>query len=186
MSTRIASLVLSGGQSSRMGQDKALLSFDHRSLLDRQVELLTGLHYPVWVSGLYPQYPHISDQSRAKGPLAGIASSMRYLQDQADFLFIIAVDMPLLSADLLTFLLQQMQGEQACYVAQSIFPIWLPNTPDNRASIEKAESSHDYALKPFLRAIEAKVISCQQMSLLTNTNTPEQWRDAMTHIKENH
>lgn len=186
MTQQIACLVLSGGRSSRMGRDKATLDIDGQPLLARQVALLKQLKLPVWVSGQYADYPAIVDDSPAQGPLAGIGSAMRALASQFDALFVIAVDMPLLSVPLLKSLLQKMQGNQACFVADAMFPIWLPNNTQTRQKIAEAENSDNYALKPFLRSLDANIIRCEHPSLLMNTNTPEQWQQALTHLEENH
>lgn len=53
MSTALQTLILAGGQSRRMGQDKALLPLANTTLLQRTVDIATGInaprHSPVWI-----------------------------------------------------------------------------------------------------------------------------------------
>jgi molybdopterin-guanine dinucleotide biosynthesis protein A len=82
----IAVAILAGGNSRRMGRDKAALLDEHQSLISRQVlELRSVLPaLPVFVcagSRRYPELlPHIhyvSDEVADAGPLAGIAEALK-------------------------------------------------------------------------------------------------------------
>lgn len=83
----IAVAILAGGNSRRMGRDKAALLDEHQSLISRQVlELRSVLPaLPVFVcagSRRYPELlPHgihyVSDEVADAGPLAGIAEALK-------------------------------------------------------------------------------------------------------------
>ncbi|CAG9001409.1 MAG: putative molybdenum cofactor guanylyltransferase [Candidatus Celerinatantimonas neptuna] len=178
-----AGVILSGGQSRRMGQDKALLKIAGKTLLARQFERLGQLGGQVWVSGSYPGFPSIEDKSFAKGPLAGIASAVRFLKDQVEALLIIAVDMPLLDVETLKNFKSQVTADGAFYVNQAIFPIWLPLTQSVIHCTELAENSDNYALIPWLHQMDAKPLEMPQCSPFMNTNTPEQWQQAICRLQ---
>ena len=93
-------LLLCGGRSSRMGQDKALLTLDGERLLDRGLRLLreAGCRQ-VWAAGDYAGVPCLPDAPawQGRGPLAGIAAALAYAP-QASWL-VIPVDMPGLESD---------------------------------------------------------------------------------------
>ncbi|MFM2476577.1 molybdenum cofactor guanylyltransferase [Celerinatantimonas sp. MCCC 1A17872] len=177
------SLILSGGQSQRMGQDKATLQIGEQSLINRQVQLLESLNMPVWVSGYYPQYHYVEDDSDAKGPLAGIGSAMRTLESQAKALLVIAVDMPLLTISALSeFLALVTEQEQCWFTDQSRFPIWLPINSQTLQHTKACEQSGNFALKPWLSQLQARSVTCSHIQQLTNTNTPEQWQQAIAYL----
>ncbi|MFM2483982.1 molybdenum cofactor guanylyltransferase [Celerinatantimonas yamalensis] len=177
------SIILSGGQSRRMGQDKALLALGETTLIDCQYQRLQQLGAPVWISGDYPNYPCIGDQSPASGPLAGIGSAMREFRLQAQALLVIAVDMPLLTAKVLQqFLALTHQHQQCIYLQQAIFPIWLPLSDGTLRTTYECEQSGHFALKPWLNKLNAKVIQWAEPMALTNTNTPEQWQQAIERL----
>lgn len=87
-------LVLSGGKSSRMGRDKALLQLDGETLLARSKRLGEALGaQQVLVSRNEPGF--IQDLVHDAGPMAGIAAAL--LHCHTDWLLVLPVDMPLLT-----------------------------------------------------------------------------------------
>jgi len=72
---KIAGIVLAGGQSSRMGQDKAKLTIEDHTLLSRAVNLLQSSGFEdCYVSGDYQGFNCILDTQSELGPIAGIAA----------------------------------------------------------------------------------------------------------------
>ncbi|MGI9222372.1 MAG: molybdenum cofactor guanylyltransferase [Woeseiaceae bacterium] len=111
-------LVLAGGQSRRMGQDKALLLRDGRSQLAHMVDLLGNAVDRVYVSARREQaddpersqYELIIDSFEDMGPIAGVLSAMQQ-HPQADWL-VVACDLPNIDEATLEFLLLHRSGEQ--------------------------------------------------------------------------
>jgi len=112
-------VVLSGGQSSRMGTDKGLIRLEARNWAQTACEKLTALDLPVMVSvnaGQYETYASIfsvdrliqdDDGLHLKGPLLGVLSAhQRFPQDD---LFVLACDMPLVEQSVLQQLYQAWQ-----------------------------------------------------------------------------
>ena len=82
--------ILAGGQSRRMGRDKATLKWGTGSLLDHMTLLLSTVADPVRVVGR----GDLPDRIPGKGPLGGILTALE-TSDREDNLFL-AVDLPLL------------------------------------------------------------------------------------------
>ena len=100
-------VVLAGGQSSRMGSDKALIQIDGRSLLDRALDRLDRHVSEFLVIGDPEKYGHIgpfvfADNNPGNGPLGGITTAMRYASN--DNLLVLACDMPAVNDKLLELL----------------------------------------------------------------------------------
>ena len=104
-------LVLAGGQSRRMGQDKALLVNKGRSQLAHVVDVLESCLETVYVSA---RNEHSRDEERSRyqlifdryenlGPLAGIISAMDEHPD-VDWL-VVACDLPNINVETIDFLL---------------------------------------------------------------------------------
>jgi molybdenum cofactor guanylyltransferase len=111
-----AGFVLAGGQSSRMGRDKALVEFAGRPLIAHALSLLHQAGLNAAVAGSRPDRksdlkseldsfaPIIDDRESGRGPLAGVCAALaRTSARRAVFL---SVDAPLLPASLLAYLLR--------------------------------------------------------------------------------
>lgn len=106
--------VLAGGESRRMGSDKALLQFDGRPLWSRQHRVLTaaGIEDVVIIRrpeqpDLSPNHPHRHDQFAGAGPIAGLHAALTYnlaCPDPAEVIAVLAVDMPAIDAAWFTWL----------------------------------------------------------------------------------
>jgi molybdopterin-guanine dinucleotide biosynthesis protein A len=111
-------LVLAGGESRRMGRDKALLRQGGLSQLARTVALLDDVTDKVFVSTRAEQrdepersrYPQIVDRYEAIGPVAGILSAMDEYPD-VDWL-VVACDLPNVDASTLEALLERRADER--------------------------------------------------------------------------
>ncbi len=109
---RVHALVLAGGQSRRMGRDKAHLLHEDKPQLTRTAELLAPLVDKVWVSvrkdqpadALRDAYPQIVDQDDDAGPVAGILAALENHPD-VNWL-VVAVDLPNLDVTTVRYLLE--------------------------------------------------------------------------------
>ena len=105
------SLVLTGGLSTRMGTDKALIKVDGKTILDRTVNLLSSYSNQVFVSLREDQgqelnrskYEMLFDEPNLKGPMAGIMSAAKY--DAESPRIIVSCDLPLLDDETIKQLL---------------------------------------------------------------------------------
>ena len=102
MGAPLFGLVLSGGRSTRMGQDKAALAYGGRTQLERAMALIAAHVERAWVSvraeqqsdPLRAQFAQIPDRQQDVGPVAGILAAQE-AHPQAAWL-VLACDLPLL------------------------------------------------------------------------------------------
>lgn len=103
--------VLAGGQSSRMGQDKALLPFCGQPLVANALAILRQAGLAAFVAGarspLDAFAPVVEDREPGLGPLSGICSALA--STSARHAVFLPVDLPLLPASLLAYLLLHAQ-----------------------------------------------------------------------------
>lgn len=124
--TRLAGIILAGGQSSRMGEDKAALVWRDRTLLEHARDLMTAMGVGlVRVSGR-PDLPDgIADSERHAGPARALCDAARALKGEAGAMLVIPVDMPMLEiADLVPLLDGDPLGARA--YADHPLPARLP------------------------------------------------------------
>ena len=105
-SASLTAIVLAGGQSSRMGEDKALISFQDVPLLRRVSEIAIACVGEVYVvtpwleryQGILPrdcqliQEVPLPGETKPHGPLVGFAQGLAHLQ--ADWVLLLACDLP--------------------------------------------------------------------------------------------
>ncbi len=102
ISSTFSALILAGGESSRMGRDKAFCLFEGETLLQRQLRIVRQLGASqVMISGR-PEADYsdceaeiVYDDPPACGPLGGMIAGFRHAQHP--LLFVLAVDMPYIS-----------------------------------------------------------------------------------------
>lgn len=84
---RCLGVVLAGGESRRMGRDKAAILFEGETLGARAVALLAGVADEVVVSGhgrgVDPSLPRLADDASGQGPLAGLLAASVALAERA-------------------------------------------------------------------------------------------------------
>lgn len=140
----VTGFVLAGGESRRMGRDKALVEFAGRPLIEHAVGILREAGLEARIAGtradLGRYAPVISDAEPGRGPLGGICAALADCEtDRAIFL---PVDLPLLPISLITFMLHKnhVTGVPVTIVAVSGFPQSFPAVV-HRATLFELEAS---------------------------------------------
>jgi len=193
-------VVLAGGLSARMGQDKALLSRvdksanSQKSMLDFSKQLLTksGVSNIV-ISG---KSHGLTDKVAQMGPLGGIYSVIEKYSPKA--LLIMPVDLPLMTHQCLSQLKRIGElSNKACYFSDNYLPLYLPvngfvelffkehfsqsvtTTSSNQLAIKKGPS-----MRSLLSQVPNQSIQPNNSLSLFNANTPEQWQQAQQQLSK--
>lgn len=108
-------IVLAGGESRRMGRDKAAIEFAGQPLLRRVVAGLATIFPEVRVSVRAPRpeldLPQICDAVPGAGPLAGLCAALAH--GGRPWVFLVATDMPFLRVPLIEALAARREGVDA-------------------------------------------------------------------------
>ncbi len=185
-------VVLSGGLSSRMGEDKSKLMRNNVDMLSYSKQLLTGAGIKQVVISTSHQAPSSSEHStndafvkdvfKNAGPLGGIFSIIKQYRPSA--LLILPVDLPLMDSPSLTKLKQIGElSHKACFYENNYLPLYLPINAFveqflqnsfcvNINSADKKQRS----IRALLKQIPSKEIAINSPKVLFNSNTPEQWQ----------
>jgi len=193
---QILGVVLAGGLSSRMGQDKALLQRNNGhsniSMTDFTKQLLidSGINNVV-ISGDKQQVP---DCVKSAGPVGGIHSVLQHCLKKnipAKALLILPVDLPLMTVSAVNELLLKGElSQKATFFKEASgkthnIPLYLPNNA--YLELFLAKSFKDYSAQagdksgPSIRAL-LKQVPHQSIiakgNILFNSNTPAEWQHA--------
>ena len=174
----LEAVVLTGGKSRRMGQDKAKISIGGVPQAERIVRDLLGAGIPVTILGSEPieGAAFLKDKAEYAGPI----SALKEFIPKADFVFVASCDLPLFDARVVRFLHVRIGEHDA--VTPEVDGFRQPLCTLYKAStFSKLESLADQCVMGWLDAIDALVISEQELTdeglrpaVARGANTPEE------------
>ena len=169
-------LVLAGGQSSRMGRDKASLPWREGTLLDHaRRQLRAAGAARVLTLARERGRDTVADSTPARGPLSALAQAAAQLPD--GIYVIVPVDMPLLAIEALR-LLAQAEGDSARF-GEHPLPARLCLEPAVREHLQMLDQAppRERSLRALQALVRTQVLDDQPWrAQLRGCNTPEEWR----------
>lgn len=110
----MVAIILSGGNNRRMLRNKALLQVGQKTIIEREIEVLSTLFSRITVvtnapeSHKHPGVNLVSDLVPGKGPLGGIYSGLIASKDEYNF--VVGCDLPFLNAALISHMIEMTNG----------------------------------------------------------------------------
>lgn len=177
----LAGIILAGGASRRMGRDKATLPYEGTTLVERMVSVLKPRCAPIFVIAAPGQaLPALDaevlrDEVRGVGPLLATGRGLRAAAEAgSELAFVAAVDMPLLTVDLI----DELAGPAVRLGADVVLP-W-----DGRdhflAGIYRTElagrvadlvAAGERSMRALVERVDTQRIVMPEQRALTNVNT---------------
>jgi molybdopterin-guanine dinucleotide biosynthesis protein A len=184
MTAALYGLILAGGRSTRMGQDKAALKYGERSQLERAFGLLAPLVSRCFVSvradqqvdALRAKFPQIIDDADGVvGPAAGIHSALRAHPDAA--WLVLACDLPFLDAATLQNLIARRDPARIATAYRSAHgglpePLCAVYEPAARSALEVYLAGGRNCPRKFLIQSDTLLLDQPHAEALDNVNTP--------------
>lgn len=160
----IVGCVLAGGQSTRMGQDKALLTLGGVPMIGRAVALLRSVFREVIVASdrreayAFLDVPIVPDIVKQCGPLGGIHAALKFTH--ADAVFVLACDMPFVPAELVRSITHAGTNSTAAVPVMEgrVHPLCGVYPRSTLPAIEQALKTGRYALVNVLEELQATLI----------------------------
>ncbi len=114
-------IILAGGKSTRMGEDKGLMLYQGKPMMEHVIDAVLPLTNRILISSnsdAYKQfnYPIFTDKILDKGPLGGIVTALAHSQSEINW--ILSCDSPLITTAMLQILIDQL-GEYDAVVPQT-------------------------------------------------------------------
>lgn len=187
-------LVLAGGESRRMGEDKAGLMNQGRTQLESVYDLVDEIADSTFIStrpeqqndALRTRFPQIVDRYDGLGPLAGILSALEAHPD-ADWL-VVACDLPNVDSQTLTTLLQQAPDDAPLVAYRSAGD----GLPEPLCALYRAESVGTLRAfadegvacprKIMIRS-DAHLLALPKANALDNINTPDDLERSVLEVR---
>lgn len=183
--TSVNGLVLSGGASTRMGRDKALLDHAGTPQLSATFQLLARHVHACFISlrkdqvgeRLRAQFPGLIDAHEGIGPAAGLLAAHR--AHPATAWLVLACDLPLLDDATLAALVQARSDRRVAVAYRSAYDdlpeplcaLWEP------AALERLEAqvrAGRHGLRDVLSSGDVRLLPAPANGTLDNINTPEE------------
>lgn len=182
-------IVMAGGKSSRMGEDKTKLPFGTSpSLLQYQHDRLEEIFERVYVSAKAGSTYNfdalvIEDATEFEhtAPMTGILSAFKRLKAE-DALFILSVDTPFVTQNVFdAFASIDKDTYDAVIVRTSsgIHPLCGVYSRKMEAPMFNSYVEGNYTLKNLLENANVYYLDIEEELLLTNINTPEHYKEAL-------
>jgi molybdopterin-guanine dinucleotide biosynthesis protein A len=186
--------IQAGGQSSRMGEDKALKNFLGRPLIQRVVERLAPIADELIVTTNHPdQYQFldmrlIPDLKPGRGALGGLYTAIASASNP--LVAVVACDMPFASADLLEAAARLMVRQAADVVIPKSDEGYEPIHAVYRRStclpaIETAIDADMWKVIAWFPQVQVRVLTSEEIKrydpaglAFWNVNTPEEFAEA--------
>lgn len=196
MTPQVSGVILAGGTSRRMGQDKAFLTLVDQPLIAVIATRLRTLAYEVLVvaddTQRYGPFADrcVPDVYSGIGTLGGIHAGL--LAAEHELALVVGCDMPFLNPDVLAWLVDAAAGVDLVVLKHElgVEPLHAVYRKSCLPAVEAAIRSGERCAFSFhdqihVRYVNPAEIPCLRLGLgsFYNVNTPDQWRKALTLTK---
>ncbi len=187
---RINAIILAGGQSKRMGENKAFLPLGETTFIKTLIQTLEPITDRIIISGNNNVYsflghPVVEDEHKNCGPLAGIYAGLN--KTDTNWNLIVSVDSPFINAKLIKELKQHIKTQQVLIAEtnERQMPLVGFYHKSCKTSIKSALERGSFKVMTILNELKTERIRIQESynTLLTNVNTPQDYKENLTTIQ---
>jgi molybdenum cofactor guanylyltransferase len=185
----VTSIILAGGLSKRMGQDKALLEIAGRPLLQRVIHVAQSVSSPVLVVTAWPEKyqamvgcEFLCDRF-SQGPIVAFAQGLAPIE--AEWVLLLSCDLPNLQSAVLQTWINQLKKvpDRAIAYLPSGSKGWEPLCGFYRSacreSIQEYVNNGGRSFQGWLQNQVVETLVVDDRSVLLNCNTPEDLRSVI-------
>lgn len=206
MYTDVTCVILAGGKSSRMGQNKALMKLGSKTVIERMIDIVAPIFNEKIIITNTPGdfkflgLPVYEDVYKYKGPLAGIHSGLLHSTSERDF--VLSCDIPLMTAEMINYIVDFPTDKPVtiCQAAGYLQPLagvyskkifsaldeHLKNF-EMLSSEGKIKHKKNCGMHDFLDSIPSEIINPENLDfysddLFFNMNNPEDYDKLIHHF----
>jgi molybdopterin-guanine dinucleotide biosynthesis protein A len=187
--TDLTAFILAGGKSTRMGSDKAFLSWAEGSLLSHALELVAAVTPNVRIVGASEKFSSfgtvIEDVYRDRGPLGGIHAALSTTPTELNLM--LAVDLPLIETRFLQFMIGVAEKTDSVVTVPRADGVSQPLCAIYRQEFaqtaEEALQAGKNKIDPLFAKVKTRIIEEDEFTregfsvrMFSNLNTPEDWK----------
>jgi molybdopterin-guanine dinucleotide biosynthesis protein A len=166
----ISAVILSGGESSRMGTNKAFIEMDGERIIDRIVKLLSAFFPEVIIVTNSPlDYAYLNariatDIIPQKGSLGGIYTGLFY--SSHPYSLVVACDMPFLKKEVIEYLIKKIDHNDVVipHLNDGYHPLHAIYSRRCLPFIEKLIEKDDLKIINFFKKVRVREITEEELS----------------------
>ena len=192
----LTGIVLAGGQSRRMGRNKALMELEGQTLIARVLDKVSSLCDELIISAnnadLYVHLPArvVPDVIPGRGALSGIHAGLCAMRNE--MALVVACDMPFLNLRLLRYMVILAPGYDVIVprVGEAYEPLHAIYGVNCIAPIEQLVARGPRRVIDFYEHVQVREIPQDKIALFeaelsfVNVNTPQEWANAQRLITQ--
>lgn len=207
MYKNMTGIILSGGKSTRMGENKSLLKLGGKTVIERVVDLMQSLFPQVYLITNTPaeygflQIPMYEDIFKYKGPIAGIHSGLKASKTKKNF--VISCDIPLISEEMIRYIIDYKTGKPVTVCTADGFIQHLAGKYDKEIvpfaeeilinytmteSRSQNQRNRHCKMMPLLDKVGVEIIDAEKLDFYSeymffNMNRPEDYQKLLNMFK---
>jgi Molybdopterin-guanine dinucleotide biosynthesis protein A len=165
---QISGFILAGGKSSRMGTDKAMLSFRGKPLLKHICDLIEPFCCEIIICGSKMEYESfglkmLPDLYTNIGPISGIYSALNY--SRTEWTLIVSVDTPMINRELLEFLISNKESFDSVVPSHNagFEPLIALYNRSALSSVKEMIDTENYRIADLLSRININELDCNDL-----------------------
>lgn len=171
---KASAIVLAGGQSRRLGDNKVMKTVGSRSLLEEVVACVDSLSDEIIVMTAeerllpcltgYPALRVVTDIYPGKGPLIGIYTGLKVSTTVLNL--VVAADMPFLSQSLLRYMLEVVDGVDLVVprIGDKVEPLHAVYTKGCIAEIEKMIEEGELGVHKLCSRVKVRYVEADEIT----------------------
>jgi len=174
----ITAIILAGGKSSRMGEDKGLVLLDKTPMVKYVIDVVQLFVKKTILITNNKEYnifgiPTYCDKIKNKGPLAGVYTGLYY--SKTDINIVLSCDTPYINTALLTFLLNQHKTHEVTIPQQknTVHPLIGIYSKRCLYQLKEMLDCNQLKMMKALKTLNLNVVDASEFDekLFTNINT---------------
>ena len=176
----LSGAIIAGGQSSRLGFNKALVLFRGKPVIERMRETLSPVVSSIRIIANDPSeyrafnIETVPDLRPGCGPLSGIHAALSV--STTEYVLIVSCDLPLLTADTLTPLLLEYPGYDITMFKHKLFePLCAVYRRTCLPALEELIDHGEYRIIDLFPTLNTRIIRVDQSEVFQNINTKEDY-----------